>query len=92
MKTSSKKINNNKIFNFIRKFYYNNENILLILLDNYLIILIFIMFLYFLYFLFNKKKFIENLNVDKIKKGVGKVDKSSKKGGDSSDNFISMVG
>ena len=88
MKTSSKKINNNKIFGFVRKIYYNYENIF-----DYLIIMIFILFLYFLFFSQNyKKKIIENLKGEKTKEGVDKLDTSSEKGSDKSDNFISIVG
>ncbi len=62
-----------------------------------LIILIFIMFLYFLFFSpkfsqFNKKKIIENLPVGKIKEMIGKLDKSSEEGGESSDNFLNLAG
>ena len=80
MKTSSKKINKNKIFDFIRKIYYNYENIF-----NYLIIIIFILFLFFSQ---NYKKIIiENLKDNNPKEGVDKLDKSSDKGSDKASNF-----
>ena len=80
MKTSSKKINKNKIFDFIRKIYYNYKNIF-----NYLIIIIFILFLFFSQNY--KKKIIENLKDENPKEGVDKLDKSSDKGTDKADDF-----
>ena len=81
MKTLSKKSKNNKLVNFIRKLFNLNT----------LIIPILIIFLYFLYFLPNKKKLVENLNVDKIKKAINKLDKGSEEGGESSDNFMDIA-
>tara|TARA_B100001173_G_scaffold311130_1_gene327502 strand:- start:69 stop:320 length:252 start_codon:yes stop_codon:yes gene_type:complete len=81
MKTLSKKSKNNKLVNFIRKLFNLNT----------LIILILIIFLYFLYFLFNKKKLVENLNVDKIKNSINKLDEGSEEGGESSDNFMDIA-
>lgn len=81
MKTLSKKSKNNKLVNFIRKLFNLNT----------LIIPILIIFLYFLHFLPNKKKLVENLNVDKIKKAINKLDKGSEEGGESSDNFMDIA-
>tara|TARA_Y100000389_G_scaffold45246_1_gene40039 strand:- start:1886 stop:2128 length:243 start_codon:yes stop_codon:yes gene_type:complete len=78
MKTLSKKSKNNKLVNFIRKLFNLNTLILPILII-------------FLYFLVNKKKLVENLNVDKIKKAINKLDKGSEEGGESSDNFIDIA-
>ena len=89
MKTSSKKTKNNKLVNFVRKIYYNNENIFLILLENRIIFTICLLF--FIYFLFNKKKLIENLNLGKIEKNIKKQDKSSEEGGKKSDNFLTLA-
>jgi len=89
MKTSSKKTKNNKLVNFVRKIYYNNENIFLILLENRIIFTICLLF--FIYFLFNKKKLIENLNLGKIEKNIKKQDKSSEEGGKKSDNFLNLA-
>ena len=92
MKRSSKKTKNNKIVNFIRKIYYDNELIFLILLKNKIIITIYILF--FVFFVSSssyKKKIVENFNLGKIEKIIKKIDTASDKSGKSADNFISLI-